>query len=261
MVLLKISINNMNINYIVKGNSESKILILHGWGSSIAVFSHMINHLANNHTVYAVDMPGFGLSDEPPFAWNVDNYKDFVASFIQEMKLPKLSIIGHSFGGRVIIKLANQKKIPFVIEKLVLIDSAGIKPKTNKKSSLKVKLFKFAKRTLSIKFVKKVFPTALENLKKRFGSADYRNASPLMRDVLVRTVNEDLKPLLVNIKQPCLLVWGELDDATPLSDARIMEKLIPDAGIVTIKGAGHYSFLEQPGIVNSVLDSFLGGKK
>ena len=102
-----------------------------------------------------------------------------------------------------------------------------------------------------------MFPNALESLKKKFGSEDYRNASPMMRDILVKVVNEDLEPLLPNIKQSTLLIWGTEDTATPLSDAKIMENLIPDAGIVEVKGAGHYSFLEQPQLVNVVLDSFL----
>ena len=79
-----------------------------------------------------------------------------------------------------------------------------------------------------------------------------------MRETLVKVVNEDLEPLLSNIKQSTLLVWGTEDTATPLTDAKIMESLIPDSGIVEVKGAGHYSFLEQPQLVNAVLNSFLG---
>mgnify|MGYP005765608411 FL=1 len=78
-----------------------------------------------------------------------------------------------------------------------------------------------------------------------------------MRQCLVRVVNEDLTHLLPSIKVPTLLVWGENDTDTPLSDAHLMEKLIPGAGLVTLKNAGHYAFLEQQYTFNRVVCSFL----
>ena len=85
-------------------------------------------------------------------------------------------------------------------------------------------------------------------------------ASPLMKQVLVKTVNEDLTDMLPNIDVPTLLIWGERDTATPLKDAKIMEEKIPDAGLVVLKNAGHYSFLEDYFTFCAVIDSFLGGK-
>lgn len=249
-------INNIEINYIKEGDSDKKILLLHGWGSNIDLFRGIINHLSKTHTVFALDMPGFGKTTEPPTAWSVDDYTDFVIKFIEKMKIDKLSILGHSFGGRVIIKLANRDKLKFDIDKLILVDAAGIRRKSNKKT-MKIRVYKALKFIVGNNISKKIFPNALEALKNRFGSEDYRNASGVMRGTFVKVVNEDLEPLLPTIKQPTLLVWGTNDTATPLDDAKIMEKLIPDAGIVEVKGAGHYSFLEQPQLVNAVLDSFL----
>ena len=83
----------------------------------------------------------------------------------------------------------------------------------------------------------------------------------MMRDILVKTVNEDLKDLISNIKQPTLLIWGTEDTATPYKDAIFMNQNIKDSGIVKIDGAGHFSFLEQPYLVNKVLDSFLNEQK
>ena len=82
-------------------------------------------------------------------------------------------------------------------------------------------------------------------------------SSPMMRQVMVKVVNEDLEPYLPNIKCPTLLVWGVNDTATPLSDGEKMEKLIPDAGLVKLENAGHYSFLEQQFIFNRVMCSFM----
>lgn len=250
-------INNIETNYIKEGKSDRTILLLHGWGANIDLFRGIINHLSTKYTVYALDMPGFGKTAEPKTAWCVDDYVDFVIKFIEKMKIDKLSLLGHSFGGRVIIKLANREKLSFELDKLILVDSAGILPK-NKKKTIKTRVYKTLKLIVGNNITKKVFPNALENLKKKFGSEDYKNASPIMRNVLIKVVNEDLEPLLPTIKQSTLLIWGTNDTATPLSDAKTMEKLIPDAGIVEIKGAGHYSFLENPQLVNAVLDSFLG---
>ncbi len=258
---MNICLNNININYIKEGEEGSCVLLLHGWGSNITLFNSMIDTLKASHIVYAFDMPGFGNSEEPKEAWNVDSYTDFIIDFIKTMKIEKLSILGHSFGGRIIIKLANRKNLPFEIDRLVLLDSAGIKPKNNGSKSCKSKFYKFCKNIVSKKPIKKMFPGALDSLKSKFGSEDYKNATPLMREILVKTVNEDLEPLLKNIENPTLLVWGELDTATPFSDAKIMEENIKDSGIVKIEGAGHYSFLDNPILVNSVLEKFFEDKK
>lgn len=255
-----INIDDINVNYVVKGEGDN-ILLLHGWGSNIKLFDNMINHLSNSHKVYALDMPGFGESEEPKEAWDVDKYVDFVINFIESMNISTLSILGHSFGGRVIIKMVNRENLTFNVDKLILVDSAGIKPIMQNKKTFKGTMYKFLKSVVSIKFMKKIFPNALNSLKCKFGSEDYRNATPIMRDTLVKVVNEDLKELLPNIKQSTLLIWGDKDEATPISDAHTMNELIQDSGIVTVENAGHYSFLENPILVNSVLDSFLGGKK
>ena len=256
---MKIDIDNININYIAEGAGEA-VLLLHGWGSNIKLFNGIVKDLSKNYKVYALDMPGFGESEEPKEAWNVDNYVDFVIKFINEMKIKKLSLLGHSFGGRVIIKLVNRKNLNFDIDKLILVDSAGIKPEVKNKKTFKGQLYKVLKKLAKLKLVNAIIPDALNKLKTKFGSEDYKNATPIMRDTLVKVVNEDLKELLVNINKPTLLIWGEKDEATPMSDAYTMNKLIKDSGIVKVEGAGHYSFLENPILVNRVLNSFLGGK-
>ena len=105
--------------------------------------------------------------------------------------------------------------------------------------------------------MKKLFPKAVENWQAKQGSSDYSKASPVMRGCLVKAVNEDLTPHFKDIKQEVLLVWGTLDDATPLSDAILMEQLMPDAGLAKIEGAGHFSWLDNPGIFNAIIRSYL----
>lgn len=250
------NVNGIKINYEQKGQGDI-IVLLHGWGSNIKLFANLIDLLSVKYTVVAMDMPGFGESQEPPSAWCVEDYAKFVIDFMKDYNAEKIMLLGHSFGGRVIIKLNSRDDLPFEITKVILVDSAGILPPKSNKKSFRTYYYKAGKAVLSTGIVKKLAPEALENFRKKMGSADYAAASPLMRQVLVKTVNEDLEPLLPNIKCPTLLVWGVNDTATPLSDGEKMEKLIPDAGLVKLENAGHYSFLEQQYTFNKVMCSFM----
>lgn len=250
------TVNNIKINYEQKGSGDL-IVLLHGWGSNIKLFANLIDLLSKKYTVVAMDMPGFGESQEPPSAWCVDDYVNFVIDFLKDYNTKQVMLLGHSFGGRVIIKLNSRKDLPFEVTKVILVDSAGILPPKSNKKSFRTYYYKAGKAFLSNKLVQKIAPDALENFRKKMGSADYAAASPLMRQVLVKVVNEDLEPLLPNIKCPTLLVWGVNDTATPLSDGEKMEKLIPDAGLVKLENAGHYSFLEQQFTFNRVMCSFM----
>lgn len=250
------NVNGIKINYEQKGQGDI-IVLLHGWGSNIKLFANLIDLLSVKYTVVAMDMPGFGESEEPPSAWCVEDYAKFVIDFMKDYNAEKIMLLGHSFGGRVIIKLNSRNDLPFEITKVILVDSAGILPPKSNKKSFRTYYYKAGKAVLSTGIVKKLAPEALENFRKKMGSADYAAASSLMRQVLVKTVNEDLEPLLPNIKCPTLLVWGVNDTATPLSDGEKMEKLIPDAGLVKLENAGHYSFLEQQYTFNKVMCSFM----
>lgn len=250
------NVNGIKINYEQKGQGDI-IVLLHGWGSNIKLFANLIDLLSVKYTVVAMDMPGFGESEEPPSAWCVEDYAKFVIDFMKDYNAEKIMLLGHSFGGRVIIKLNSRNDLPFEITKVILVDSAGILPPKSNKKSFRTYYYKAGKAVLSTGIAKKLAPEALENFRKKMGSADYAAASPLMRQVLVKTVNEDLEPLLPNIKCPTLLVWGVNDTATPLSDGEKMEKLIPDAGLVKLENAGHYSFLEQQYTFNKVMCSFM----
>lgn len=247
-------INGLNTNYLVAGQGDP-VLLLHGWGSSVGPFRQLIDLLSRKYFVIALDMPGFGQTEEPKRPFCVDDYVDFVLDFLKLFPIQRLSLVGHSFGGRVIIKMAN-RELPFPLDKIVLIDSAGIRPQPSKKKSWKQRCFKAGKWFAQRRPVAKLFPGLLEQLRVKFGSADYAAASPMMRQTLVRVVNEDLTSLLPGIKAPTLLVWGENDTATPLSDGRKMEAAIADAGLAVIQNAGHFSFVEQPFVFRSIMASF-----
>jgi pimeloyl-ACP methyl ester carboxylesterase len=233
------------------------VFLLHGWGVDATLFRQIAHVIARQYTVVALDFPGFGRTEEPKQAWSVSDYTDFTIEFIRSFSCKNVIILGHSFGGRVIIKMANEKNLPFTLEKLILVDSAGILPQRSLLYKLRVGTYKAGKAILNMSAIKKLFPHALDALKRKMGSGDYAQASDVMRQCLVKTVNEDLTPLLKTISVPVLLTWGEKDTVTPLADGQMMEKQIPGSGLVVLKDAGHYSFLDQPVIFSKVICSFL----
>lgn len=250
-------IDDISVNYIDEGEGDV-ILLLHGWGSNITLFDGIIKLLSPTHRVVALDMPGFGKTTEPPAAWCVDDYVDFVIKFIDFLGLKEFSVLVHSFGGRVLFKMNARAGLPYHIQKVVLVDSAGIMPKKTWKQKASLRLYKIARNIMSTKVLHFLYPDAVEDMRRKRGSADYNSATPTMRATLVKVVNEDLEPLISKIKCPALLIWGDLDTATPIGDARRMQELIEDTGLVVCEGAGHYSFLEQPVKVHSALQAFFG---
>lgn len=253
---MNINVKGINITCTDVGAGDA-VVLLHGWGASRNLFDGIINKVSEKYRVIAPDFPGFGGSEEPKEAWDVGAYADFVIELLQKLNVKKAVLLGHSFGGRVIFKLFEKGGLPFEIEKVILIDSAGVKPKKSMKQKIKQKIYKVSKRILMSKPAKTFFPDAMENLRKKNGSADYNAASPMMRQCLVLAVNEDLQHVFPQVSAPTLLIWGDQDDATPLSDAKLMEAQIPDCGLVICEDAGHFSFLEQPGKCIRVICSFL----
>lgn len=224
------------------------VLFLHGWGAPADTYRLMLDHLATYCRVVAPDLPGFGGSAEPETPWCVDDYVQWTVDFAAAVGLTDVVLINHSFGGRISIKLLAQRPLPFGVKKAVFMDAAGILPKRG---------IKYYAKVYSYKLMKKLFPALAAKRQGKVGSADYRNASPLMRQTMVKCINEDLTHLLKDNPVSTLLIWGSADTATPLSDGQKMEQLIPDAGLVVLEGAGHFAFAQQWGLCSRVLDSFL----
>ena len=242
---MEITVKNCKIQYKESGTGDETVVILQGWGTHMGIYDSIAGVLSSKYRVIQFDFPGFGDSQEPETPWDVSDYADFFVDFMRAVDIKKATLMGHSYGGRVIIKLASGRDLPFQIDKIVLIDSAGVLPVKTKKQLRKIKRYKRLKRFYANPVVYKLFKKSIDAWKDRQGSEDYRNASPIMKQCLVKAVNEDLTELLPHITAETLLIWGSLDTATPLSDGRLMEEKIPNAGLAVINNAGHFCFLEQ----------------
>lgn len=249
-------IDGYKISYKESGDGDNVVVILQGWGTDLTVYDSVAATINSKYRVIQFDFPGFGNSEEPNKAWAVDDYADFFIKFMATLNIKKTTLLGHSYGGRVIIKLASREYLPFEIERIVLVDSAGVLPKRSLSQELRVKKYKLIKKLVNISWVYKVCPELIDDWRSKQGSADYRNATPVMRQCLVKAVNEDLTDFLHKINIETLLIWGDNDTATPISDGELMEKLIPNAGLAVIKGAGHFCFLEQPMIFANIMKSY-----
>lgn len=263
---MQIKIEGLNVNYKISGpGGRSRVaVILQGWGTDMSIYDSVASAINDRYRVVQLDLPGFGDSDEPPKAWSVDEFCDFFCRFMHEIKVGKAVLIGHSYGGRMAIKMAarsDRGDLPFEISKIMLIDSAGVMPERSASQNFKVRRFKAIKRFLTCKPVHSLFPEVIDYWLSKQGSEDYKKASPVMKACLVKAVNEDLKDIMPSVKQETLLVWGSRDPDTPVSDAHIMEELMPNAALVVLEGAGHYSFLEQPLVFRSIIRSFLEADK
>ena len=249
-------VDGLRIAYRETGPPDAPpVMVLHGWGANSQTVRSIQAVLSETHRTIAPDLPGFGVSDLPPVAWGAEEYAASVRGMMRELGIARASLIGHSHGGRTSIVLAATH--PELVDRLVLVDSAGLRPKRRAGYYARVYAYKAGRRLLKLPGISGPLGGPLRRLfAAQFGSADYQQAGA-MRGTLVRVVNEDWRHLLPRIQASTLLVWGELDDETPLADGQLMEQLIPDAGLVVFPGAGHFAYADDLARFARVVGHFL----
>lgn len=216
-------------------------MFLHGYLSSKESFYPQINYFSRHFRVTAPDLPGFGGSELIPAAWSVGEYADWLEGFLKERGIAFPCVIAHSFGGRVAIKCLARG----LIDRAVLTGCAGIVKRRTLSYHLKVK---------SYRLVKKFAPRFAE---AKFGSAEYRSLSPLMRESYKKIVNEDLREEAKRIARPVLYLNGERDRETPLSSVKILHECTAGSRLAVLKGCGHFAHLDEPLLFNLAAEEFL----
>lgn len=238
-------INHINVHYEQYGNKKGRnIVLLHGWGQNVEMMKPVGDPLSRDYHITIIDLPGHGASDTPTSVLTLYDYVEIVHELLHTLKVKHPTFIGHSFGGKISLIYASK----YDVEKLVLFGSPF--KKEIQKLSMKTKILKSLKK---VPILKKLEPWA----KKHMGSTDYRNASPIMRKILVEHVNLDITEEVKKIKAPTLLIWGTLDEAVPLEQAYELESLIANAGVVEYEGCTHYAYLERLGQTVNVIKHFM----
>jgi len=207
------------------GTGEPKVLALHGWGRSGSDFDRVLS----GTNALALHLPGFGSAGAPPEAWSPGDYAEHLASALAGHC--QVILVGHSFGGRVAIRLAA--RYPHLVRSLVLTGVPLIKRTPAKKAPVP---FRLAKRARSLGILSE---SRMEILRNRYGSADYRNAQGVMRGVLVAAIGEDYFADAAQIDVPVTMVWGEWDQPAPLAGAQKALEYFPHATLRVVPGAFH----------------------
>lgn len=230
---------------IVKGSGE-KIALLHGYLSKKESFYYQIEFLSQYFQVLAPDMPGFGASPPLSSAWSVGDYAEWFLAFLRAQRVEQAHILAHSFGARVAFKAIAAN--PGIAKSLIITGGAGI---------VKPRGAEYFKRVKRYRLVKKFFPAFAE---KHFGSAEYRQLPPIMRESYKKIVNEDLSACAAAVKCRTYLIYGKNDSVTPAcEEGETFLRLIGGSRLDVMEG-GHFCFSEYPAEFNKKILSFLSEK-
>ena len=248
-----ITINGITTHYQQSGQGPVLIL-LPGWQLTVDKYQEVIDFFSKDHAVYALDLPGFGKSDTPKNPWTLNDYVNFLEQFIRTLKIQDYSIIAHSFGSRIAIKLAAQK--PAYLKNIILTGAAGIKHRLTLKQTILFMTAKIAKLFFSLPLLNKL---KLKLAKRLLGHKDYYKVGPIMKETMKLAINENLRPFLSQIHVPTLLIWGAKDQSTPVSDARIMHENIHNSELEIIADADHGLPYRKVDIFCEKVNDFLSG--
>jgi len=234
------------------------LVMLHGWGANSDLLLPLAQRLTpQGFTVHMLDLPGFGHTPEPPAAWTVYDYARFVVDTLDTLGLARVNLFGHSFGGRLGLILGAGYAAR--LDKMILADAAGVRPKTPLHAALRLKAYKGVRDGLNAVGLRGLSDSLRAQYNARYGSSDFNAVNGLMRQTFVNVVNEDLLPYAARVAVPTLLLWGDQDTDTPLEQGKQLEQVIPDAGLVVYQGAGHYAYLERAADAARVISVFLKG--
>jgi pimeloyl-ACP methyl ester carboxylesterase len=257
-VIQRRPIGGMQIGVCVAGEpntNQPPIVLLHGWGAKLQSVWPVAEKLApKGYQLHLLDLPGFGTSDPPPKTWGVTDYMQLVLAYLDETGLSRVALIGHSFGGRIALMLAAEH--PDRVSKMVLANSAGLRTPVTIKQMTRNFMARSVRGALGKLGLESLQARLRERYNRRYGSEDFLNAGDL-RETFLRVIALDLTDYATRVQAPTVLVWGDQDTDTPLWQGRKLEQLIPDAGLIVFKGAGHFSYLERLYDFIRIVDHFL----
>jgi pimeloyl-ACP methyl ester carboxylesterase len=252
-------VDGLNVSAKVIGQGPH-VLLLHGWGRTHADFLPIAERLSKEgFACHVLDLPGFGDSEMPRAAWDVPRYAEFVRAYMDTAQLDAVTLIGHSFGGRISIVLAAD--CPGRVNKVVLVSSAGLQLPPSPKMRLYYASRKIIFGMLRLPLLNRFEPGVRQWFWERYASDDLKAARSSGHEAIFRAViAQDLRDYAARIKAPTLLIWGDMDSETPLRYGQIFEQIIPDAGLVVVEGAGHDAHLQRPDFFVRVISVFLQGE-
>jgi len=253
----ELSIQGIRIRERVIGEGPP-VLMAHGWGASIDLMRPLALPLSRlGYQCLMLDLPGFGGSAEPEQAFTIQDYASFCIDYLNHHNLKSVNFFGHSLGGRIGLVLAAAH--PQRIVKMALSNSAGIRVEPTSLQRFRLQTYHKVRRGLESIGAAAAAARLRQRYNQHYGSPDYQNASPVMRQTLIQVVNEDLLAYAARVSAPTILVWGDADLDTPLWMGRKLEKTISDAALIVHEGAGHYAYLDFPEKTAEIMDALFRG--
>ncbi len=249
---MKLVVNGLLTSYHTIGNGARVILCLHGWADNGKTFESLAKQFAPDYQIISPDLPGFGASEAPKTAWQLDDYAGFVSSFIDKLRITPYAVIAHSNGGAIaVVGLANKH---FTSEKLILLASAGIRnPKSIRNKSLSL-------LAGPAKLILKATPGSTQKkIRQKFYSSigsDYMIAEHMQetfRNIVATDVLDDARML----RLPTILIYGGEDTSTPIRYGKMFEEAIPESRLHVIESTGHHIHREQVYKVAGLIREFL----
>jgi pimeloyl-ACP methyl ester carboxylesterase len=246
----------MELNFERYGDTDSLAIatvVMHGWANSLETVRPFAQQLAHYGPVYSIDLPGHGKSSAPQETYGMREFAEELKHFLDQRGLKRVNLVGHSFGGKTAIKFSAL--YPEFVNRIVLIGASGLRPKPTFKKSLRSNFLKYLRFFLRFKNTALGARLYRDWYIPRFASRDYLNAGP-MTPTFVKTVNEELHHELAAIQAQVLLIWGELDDESPVNVAQQMAALLPGANLIVLPNQGHHPFIgsSAPLVVKYVRD-------
>jgi pimeloyl-ACP methyl ester carboxylesterase len=235
--MAQVQSNTVQLNTVRLGNNGHPLVMLHGWGQNLQSLQPMGELLATQSQVHIIDLPGFGKSPPPPEDWDTDRYADRIYQYLEAQGIESADMLGHSFGGRVSIRLAH--KYPQKVRSITLVNAGGLQRQRTFQQSMRSQWVRNMRNAFKIS---PLYRDALLTWHtQKYGSRDYLNAGA-MRGTLVKTVSEDLTDLAKQISTPVLLLWGEADTETPVEMGHRYHRLLVNSELITIPHRDHFMF-------------------
>ena len=235
------------LRVVESGRREAPLVVLlHGWGSSATVMQGFANALADRYCILNVDLPGHGTAPPPAAPMGMEEHAGAVASLLDR----PAHVIGHSNGGRIALFMASHPRHSPLVRSLSLVSPSGIERPRSTGFQVRRALATTLKAPFGL-LPPPLREAGLDWLRhslvwRLLGSSDYRALDGTMRETFVRLVNTYVADRLDRIAVPTLLFWGTSDEAVLRPQIDALVHGIANAGLVTLEGAGHYGFLDQP---------------
>ncbi|HUQ65438.1 MAG TPA: alpha/beta hydrolase, partial [Flavitalea sp.] len=259
-LMLFSNVNGLSIAYRKAGNGQVLVL-LHGFTQDSRVWKQQLQALSENFTVIAWDAPGAGQSADPSENFDINNWVESLAGFLNSIGVKHAHILGLSWGGLLAQEFYHH--YPDNVLSLILADTYAGWTGSLSDSIAKIRLSacihdsSLPPSEFVLKYLSGMFSDSppqsvkeeLANIMSDFHPLGFR----LMATALAIA---DTRSLLPSIKTPTLLIWGDSDKRSPINVAYQLHDAIPNSKLEIISGAGHVSNMEKPVQFNSIVKDF-----